>query len=321
MDERGVLTIASGKQLYLNMASALARSFRVWHSDDKIALFIATDAPQRFPADVQDDSGVRFIDISSRDFGQGFENKLYIDELLPAQRTLFIDADCLVTGSLDPVFEAFEGRSVSVVGGERSEGEWFGDLRDRCDRFEVSSVPVFVGAVYYVENSGTARKVFETAREVRDRYDKAGFVRLRGLPNEEPLISVGMALHDQTPIRDDGTIKADAMHFGDKMCIDVLDGKSYFRGNSERTTAWGVQEAEPIIAHFNDSYAEKPPYIREQAKLKKIYQYGASQIWASTHAALTQSLPFHVTETVKDLLRPVYRALWGSREIRNERVG
>lgn len=320
MNERGVLTIACGKQLYLDMASTLARSFRVWHGGDDLALSIATDAPHRFPRDVQDDSGVQFIDISTRDFGEGFENKLHIDELLPAERTLFVDADCLLTGSLDPVFEAFEGKSVSAVGGEKSEGEWFGDLSARCGRFTVSSVPVFVGAVYYVEDDETAQQVFATARDIRDRYDEAGFVRLRGLPNEEPLISVGMALHDQSPVPDDGTIKADAMHFEDEMRIDVLGGESYFRGNSKQATAWGVLEAEPIIAHFNDSYAEKLPYIREQAKLEKIYADGMSKAWASMHATLTHSLPFRMTEGMKDVLRPVYHALWGPREIQNERV-
>lgn len=320
MKEHAVLTISCGKQLYLNMASSLARSFRVWHNGNSLSLFIATDAPQRFPRDVQDDPGVQFIDIGSRDFGEGFENKLHIDDLLPAERTLFVDADCLLAGPLDPVFEAFEGRSVSVVGGEKSKGEWFGDLSARCERFGVESVPVFVGAVYYVEDDETAREVFATARNVRDQYDEAGFVRLRGLPNEEPLISLGMALHDQEPVPDDGTIKADAMHFEDEMHIDVLEGQSYFRGNSDRTTAWGVREAEPIIAHFNDSYAEKLPYIREQRKLEKIFVDGASPTWASAYATLTRSLPFWVTECTKDLFRPVYHALWGPREIHNERV-
>lgn len=320
MRERAALTIASGKQLYLNMASALARSFRIWHAENDLELFIATDAPHQFPCDVQDDPGVQFIDIGSQDLGEGFENKLHIDELLPAQCTLFIDADCLLTGSLEPVFERFAGRSVSVVGGEKSEGEWFGDLSARCGQFEVSNVPVFVGAVYYVENDETAQCVFEVARDLRDHYDEAGFVRLRGLPNEEPLISLGMALHDQTPIPDDGTIKADAMHFGGEMRIDTLNGESYFQGNSDWVTAWGVNEAEPVIAHFNDSHAEKLPYIREQAKLKKVCADGASRLWASTHAALTQSLPFRAIEGAKNLLRPAYHTLWGPRKIQNERV-
>jgi hypothetical protein len=320
MSECGVLTIACGKQLYLDMASALARSFRVWHSDDDLSLFVATDAPQRFPQDVQEDPGVQFLDIGARDFGEGFESKLHIDELLPATRTLFIDADCLLTGGLGPVFEAFEGQSVSVVGGERAEGEWFGDLRARCERFGVSSVPVFVGAVYYVEDNETARNVFTTARDVRAQYDEAGFVRLRGLPNEEPLISVGMALHDQSPVPDDGTIKADAMHFEDEVCIDVLEGESYFGGASDQVTAWGGTEARPKIAHFNDSYAEKMPYVREQEKLRKIFAEGWSQRWASVHSALTQSLPVWTIETAKDLLRPGYRALFGTRKIKNKRA-
>ena len=320
MTDKAALTIACGKQLYLDLAAALARSFRVWHADSDLALHIATDAVRRFPDDVRDAPGVRFIDITEHDFGTGFENKLHIDEFLPARRTLFVDADCLLMGSLNPVFDAFEGRSVSVVGGEKSEGEWFGDLEARCRRFGVSSVPVFVGATYYIENDETAQRVFAKAREIRHQYDEAGFVRLRGLPNEEPLISVGMALNDQTPVPDDGTIKADAMHFEEEMRVNVLEGTSYFRGTSDQVTAWGVTEARPTIAHFNDSYAEKMPYIREQKKLDSIYGSGRSPWWASVHAGVTRSLPFWTTEYTKEVLRPVYRAFFGTREIRNERV-
>jgi hypothetical protein len=320
MDDAAVLTIACGKQLYLDMASALARSFRVWHAKGQLTLHIATDAEHRFPRDVREAPEVRFIDIRNREFGEGFENKLHIDELVPAHRTLFVDADCLLTGPLGPVFETFRGHSVSAVGGEKAEGEWFGDLSTRCERFGVQSVPVFVGALYYIENDETARKIFETARQVKQDYDESGFVRLRGLPNEEPLISVGMAVHDQTPVPDDGTIKADAMHFEREMRIDVLKGTGYFRGASDNVTAWGVTEARPIIAHFNDAYAEKMPYIREQKKLENIFAGGWSRRWASVHSIVTQSIPFWTRETTKDLLRPGYRALFGTREIRNKRA-
>jgi len=320
MKERGVLTIACGNQLYLDMASALARSFRVWHAEGQLTLHIATDAEHRFPRDVREAPEIQFIDIKDREFGEGFENKLHIDELLPARRTLFVDADCLLTGPLDPVFETFRGHSVSVVGGEKAGGEWFGDLSTRCERFRVQSVPVFVGAVYYIKDDDAARNVFATARRVKQDYDESGFVRLRGLPNEEPLISVGMALHDQAPVPDDGTIKADAMHFETEMRIDVLEGTGHFRGASDNVTAWGVTEARPKIAHFNDAYTEKMPYIREQKKLESIFAAGYSRKWASVHSILTQSIPFWTRETAKDLLRPGYRALFGTREIRNERA-
>lgn len=152
--------------------------------------------------------------------------------------------------------------------------------------------------------------MFEVARDLKDRYDNVGFVRLRGLPNEEPLILVGMALYDQKPIPDDGIVKADAMHYTREIRIDVLNGTNYFRGNSKQITSWNVSEVEPVIAHLNDSYAEKIPYIREQAKLRKIYADGASRFWASTHAKLTQSLPYRIVESTKDFLRPAYYSFW-----------
>jgi hypothetical protein len=119
-----------------------------------------------------------------------------------------------------------------------------------------------------------------------------------------------MALYDQKPIPDDGIVKADAMHYTREIRIDVLNGTNYFRGNSKQITSWNVSEAEPVIAHLNDSYAEKIPYIREQAKLRKIYADGASRFWASTHAKLTQSLPYRIVESTKDFLRPAYYSFW-----------
>ena len=76
MNEAAVLTIACGKQLYLELASALARSFQVWHAGTDLTLHVATDVPHRFPTDVQDAPEIQFIDIGDRAFGEGFENKL-----------------------------------------------------------------------------------------------------------------------------------------------------------------------------------------------------------------------------------------------------
>jgi len=49
MEERAVLTIATGRKMYLEMASTLTRSFKCWHGSDNLELFIATDTPARFP--------------------------------------------------------------------------------------------------------------------------------------------------------------------------------------------------------------------------------------------------------------------------------
>src|SRR3974390_3329677 len=112
--------------MYLRMAFALARSFRLWERRDQLPFFLPTDAAVfSLPSDL---AGIGIIPISPGEYGRGFSPKLHLDKIAPAGRSLFIDADCLCVGPLVNAFEAFRGHGVSVLGREISAGEWFGDL-------------------------------------------------------------------------------------------------------------------------------------------------------------------------------------------------
>src|SRR6266851_6927323 len=88
-----VFTIATGKPVYLEMAVALARSFRRWHRGDDIRFFLATDKDRsQLPPDLAD---LDLIPLKPGQYGAGFTAKLYLDHIAPAERSLFIDADCL----------------------------------------------------------------------------------------------------------------------------------------------------------------------------------------------------------------------------------
>lgn len=321
MDElaRATVTIATGKRLYMNMAATLARSYHYWN--DQIPFVLITDGDSRVPPDVEQLDGVHILRRSLQEMAKGFSVKLFLDRLSPANETLFLDADCLVTGPVESAFERFQDWSVTTVGELCDSGEWFGDVSARCARFDISAIPVFVGCVYYFKSDQTGKAVFETARSLVDQYDELGYVRLRGLPNEEPLISTGMALEDQEPIEDDGELKADAMNFEDEIRVDVFEGVSCFRGDGSKRTAWGRTCSHPIIAHFNDTYAEVPPYTREQEKLERVYAHGWAPGWASLYAKMRRELPYRTLEMLKDAGRPLFRKLFGTREVKeNPRV-
>src|SRR5262249_10105677 len=142
-----VFTIAVGKPLYLRMACALARSFKLWHRHSDIGFFLATDAdPASLPADLSD---IKIIPLLPGEYGCGFSPKIHLDKIAPAERSLFVDADCLCVGSLAGAFEAFEGHAVSVIGREISNGEWAGDVAAICRLFNVPALFRFNGGVYY----------------------------------------------------------------------------------------------------------------------------------------------------------------------------
>jgi hypothetical protein len=179
--EKAVLTLATGKPIYIQMAINLARSFKWWHRNSSIRFVLATDQKQLIPPDLQD---VEIIELKPGQYGHGFSPKLHLDKVAPAPKTLFVDADCLCVGSLESTFDRFAERPVSVVGTTISEGEWFGNVAAICQRFDLKALPKFNGGVYYLEKGEISDRVYATARELEPQYDEIGLVRLRDRPND-----------------------------------------------------------------------------------------------------------------------------------------
>jgi hypothetical protein len=287
------------------MAFNLARSFRLWHQDSDIEFYLVTDHEAPTPPDL---AFIRRVQKSSKEMARGFSSKLHLDQLAPAAKTLFIDSDCLCIRNLDGVFQRFAGQAVSVVGAMKSEGEWFGDIRSRCQRYGVRAVPVFVGAVYYLEPGEVCTRVFDAARRVEKEYDEAGFIRLRGVANEEPLISVGMAQAGCKPIADDGAVKVDAMYW-EKTKMNLLKGKA-------EVTMHNGAILRPDLLHFNCSFAEKPPYTNEVKTLKLACQYRWPPIVAEIAGKVWHQVPYLLRKGFLDCFRPLYRRFFGFRKVK-----
>ncbi|GGH15277.1 hypothetical protein [Mucilaginibacter phyllosphaerae] len=317
-----IITIATGKKLYVDMAANLVRSFILWNKDSGIRFYLATDLPQYLPADVS--SYIEVINLQPNELGKGFSPKLHLDKIAPAGKTLFIDSDCLVYGSLLPVFEQFNGHQVSVVGNYAADGEWFGDIAAVCRQFHIPQLPKFNGGIYYLENGPEAAKVYAKARELEARYDEIGFVRLRGRPNDEVLMALAMQLHAQYPIEDDGLILAEFVNFKSGIKSDILKGTAELYNDSKHPLYqknWHLTIAKPLIVHFLGHYNQLLPYTAEVKKLKYISEDRYTQSWATLLSYLKVTLPTTIGNLIKDMFRPVYRVVIGTRSIKpSERI-
>lgn len=318
--ERAVFTIAIGKPLYLEMAFALARSFRLWHRDNGIRFFLATDAKREaLPKDMQD---VEIIALQPGQYGKGFSPKLHLDKIAPAERSLFVDADCLCVGSLVKAFESFQGHPVSVVGREISDGAWFGDVATVCRKFYVPAMPKFNGGVYYLEKGEICDRVYQTAGELEPRYDGIGFQRLRGCPNDEVLISLAMAIHGQKPIPEKGDIMNSLLAGPGGVEIDVFKGHALLKnpkGHPKHNPWYELEETRPRLVHFLGTEIASYPYRQEQIRLQLVCEKHWL-VWAATlWSKFTFSWPWLVREKFKNLLRPLYHATFGPRKVRSER--
>jgi len=317
-----VLTIATGKKVFVDMAANLARSFLWWHASSDIQFQLVTDQPQFVPADIIEK--IQIIKVEPGQLGKGFSAKLQLDKLVSDGKTLFIDSDCLVFGPLDVVFEKFKGAAVSVAGGYIAAGDWFGDIGSVCKKFDVPHIPKFNGGLYYIEKSETSKKVYETARQLETDYDKIGFLRLRGLPNDEVLMALAMQLHGQVPVPDDATIMSDLQACQGKYEIDVVNGVRSLNNPpypSPLHQDWyPFKTVSPLIVHFLGYYTLHYPYLREVYRLKKALAKKLNRL-IELAAILKIEAPARIKEQIKKTFRPLYHKLAGVRKIKtSERV-
>ena len=312
-----ILTLATGKKLYVDMAANLVRSFIFWNKNTGITFYLATDLPQFIPDDIK--ASIKIIELKPDELGKGFSPKLHLDKLAPAGQTLFIDSDCLIYGDLMPVFNKFKGHKVSVIGSYIAKGEWFGDVAAICEQFNVEHLPKFNGGVYYIENGPEATRVYETARALESRYDEIGFVRLRNRPNDEVLMALAIQLSGQKPISDEGTILAEFVNFQSGIQSDLVMGKAKLYNTALHPNyqeSWPLNVAEPLIVHFLGHHNQILPYTKEVSILRYLSRDKYSVAKARLLTALKITLPSQLKTRFKQLLRPIYRMVMGTRRVK-----
>lgn len=299
------------------MAVNLALSIREWSRETNIQ--IATDLDDMHFNDLDN---VEVLRYKKGQLGEGFSAKLQLDKISKTKKTLFIDCDCLAYNKIEPLFDLFKNTDIGVVGSSISSGEWFGSVSKICDRFKIREMPKFNGGLYYFQKGKMCTRVFSRARELEKQYDQIGLVRLRGRPNDELLISIAMAENGLKAIKDDGSILADPQAFPGKMSLKILEGRANLKNPfppSKHHVAWNsLREANPIFVHFLGSGHELPQYqadvayLRRKKKIKSKYgAYAISRLFILGPGLLMQN--------TKNLLRPIYRALFGIRNIKRSK--
>lgn len=314
---KSVITIATGKKYFLDLACNLIRSFLLWNEKTDIAFWLVTDRKELIPGNLE--GKIKILEIQENEYGTGFEPKLFLDHFAQTEQTLFIDADCLIYGNLIPVFEKFKGCSVSAIGDNITEGDFYCNVKETIQKLEVSFMPRFVGGVYYLEPSEVTQKVFEYARHLKPRYDELGLIRLRGKENEEPLIALGMAKYEFNAIPEDGSIKADRMFFR-YIKSNVLAGKAHFWNNKDypHKAYFKIDFSFPVIGHFNNTFSENYEYASEERRLY-LNEKGWNYFFIESYVWLFILAPGKLKERVKNIFRPFFHAIFSPRKLKQSK--
>lgn len=309
---RSAFTIATGPQSYKRMAVNCALSFCRWN---RLPFVIYSDEPLALPKAAVN---VEVRLLQEDRFGRGFSTKLHIDSFAPTSNALFIDADCLVMGNLERLFEIFEGTPVGVLGYSKADGEMFGDVAEICRRVGVRTLPHFNGGVYYVEVGDVSAGVLAEARRLEPEYDSLGIVRLRGQPNDEMLIGIAMAKAGIEPIHNDGSLYADFQWWPKVEAMDALNGVARMRnpplGQAGHQDRFPADVASPLIVHFLGHHVEGTRYRREAFALRLPFSRGIARLIANL-----AYLPHVAIDRLRGAARPLFHAVIGVRQVRRSK--
>jgi hypothetical protein len=299
------------------MACNLAMSFLLWHKNSPIKFFLVTDRADYIPEKIK--SAISVLEVSPAEVNEGFSSKLQIRQFAQTDKTLFIDADCLVYGDLEAVFDQFAGKSLSVVGYKKYEGKDVGfcrDIKKILSKTGITYFPLLCGSIYYIEKNTVSAEAFDYTHTLLKSYDELGLVRLREKENEEPLMAIAMAKYGQEPIDDTGLIKADRM-FYEKLRSNVLKGRARLWNEKEPPIPdySTLMSARPLIVHFNAAFAETFEYDSEVSRLRNIILRNWPAFFADYHARLFITTPGRTVKTLKSIFRPLYNFVFGYRKI------
>lgn len=191
---RGFVTIATGDDKYYWMALNLLHSYRVNGGCDlPFAIICDKDCPAAREFDDM---------ILMPDTTYSYLDKLQLNRYVPYDETIFIDADILILGDVNILWDDFApmddfscyGRWLPLEAGEG----WFcykdmGELKPRIHH----GISMH-GGVYYLRKTGRCNDIFDCALEVAKNYHKYKFYYFKD-PADEPVLALTMVLTECPP--------------------------------------------------------------------------------------------------------------------------
>jgi hypothetical protein len=257
--KRGILTLAQGHQRYIDMAIRLAESIRL--NSPGLPMAVVTDRPENEMKPWFD----VVVEVNPQ-HGKGLIQKLFLYDYSPFEETIFIDADCLAVRDFSFLWDLFSDKEVSAIGECLTTGTWAGMLVEQtCANLNIPYIVQLNGGVYFFRKGNVAASVYQSAQALIERYDEIGIARLRGQINEEPLISLAMSMHAQTPVDDQGNGMRTPVGQSGVFEMDILKQFCAFQKHGIRVT--------PAIMHFGGGYPEAFHYRREVRKMDLHLKY------------------------------------------------
>lgn len=256
---KGFITIATGKEEYYQLAQNLLRSYRYFCSNP-LPFTVLCDRENEYTSNFDD------VIIYKNGATNSYLDKLSLGEYLPYDENIFIDADCLAFGDLNPIFDYFQkaddfscfGRVLPLD----DKTGWFeyenlGDLKP-----QVTYVVGLHGGIYYMRKSEITQRIFSDARAFVPDYPKFKFKGKFDTPGDEPLVALSMAVNKCKPVPFERKAICCYWEYIGDMNIDITRGKAMV----EKKTA-----GETVLLHWGTRYTRELEY-QKQVELLNILE-------------------------------------------------
>jgi hypothetical protein len=155
----GYITLALDRQIYYDMAVNLARSVRYFDKARPICLLHNAEIT------IDDLAGSCFdyiIEMPHKEGYLGCANKFRVFEHSPFEKSMYIDADCMmVLNDIDRHWRRCTGY-FSITGDKTTSGKWYDlDIAKVCANFGIPYVVEMNSGVFVFDKSAEAAKFFD----------------------------------------------------------------------------------------------------------------------------------------------------------------
>lgn len=195
-EQQGFATLAVGHTRYYQMALNLLKSYKL-HNPNPLPWVIYVDRENEY---------TKFFDrvVILENPHLSYLDKLECIKRPVFNKTLFIDADCLIYRDINDLFRLFE-KGISFYGTkyplDEEEKGWFklkdvGEYKDR-----VKFIPNFHGGIFFYANDYLTTQIITDAENIAQNYHNYKFKYFE-LPADEPILALSLSCNNGLLIED-----------------------------------------------------------------------------------------------------------------------
>lgn len=256
---RGFITIATGKEMYYQLAKNLLLSYK---------LFCDSPYPFAIMCDRENEYTALFDDVVILENPlNAFWDKFELLTRSPYDETIFIDADCLAYADLNAYWDYFATAEDFTGCGTNYPID--SDLglfqKDELGVYTGRAhwKPDICGGLYFIRRGEKCSALYQECKYISEHYDDFKWPDFCAPHADETVLCLAMAVHGIH------AMDADPANYGHPWEATEME-HDIFTGKCSYATEWHPKVAQGRLVHFGTRYCSKPPYLFEVEKMNLL---------------------------------------------------